>query len=431
MEIELSSRGLLAALFRQKIKFFLVFLIIVLMSFLYASSGPTVYESRASLLVKFGRDAMPNLARPGTEAVGDVSNDRQEIMGSFILILKSVDLLRDAVVDFGAVRLYPDLEEGKPSSVRGAISRLANRDLRIDIEGRSNLITLRVRNTDSAIAQAFEEILIEKFLSRQAAIYNPPRTDFLDKQVVEAKQRLLVSQQKFQDFKNSVKISSLDEEMAQLITEKSNLSGIAFTALTQAQSTLTDLETKKADLMATHRPDSALVKKLQDSIQVSRERVKALQNDINSVTAQQDKRQDNSLTKKIAEIDSRIAFLESQRGHYKDIEQQVKIDQDNLEYYQQRGEEARVNQVLNEQNITRISVVDVPEASNSPVKINTFMLLLATILVATSLGLFAAFFFEIVDDKLISPTQLSKLVGAPVLATYDYHSHWKRKAGFL
>lgn len=419
MEIECNTRGLLTVFFRQKLKFLLVFSLIVAAGGYYLATAKPVYEANASLLVKFGQGALPDLNRPESKVVGNSDqSERSQIMESHVKILTSSDLLKDVVTIFGVQKLYPNLTE-KPDSPLSpeqiAINILQYNDLDIRTSDKGNLININVRNGDPAIAAEFSKLLIEKFLVRQAEVFNAPRTGFLQQQIDEAKQKLEVSQQEFQDFKTDVKISSFDEEMNQLIAEKGTLSGYAFQAVTQAQTILSDLETKEADMRATYRSDSPMVKRLHDSIATAREQLQARQADLNTAGDEGD----SSLSAKIASINERMAFLESQRSRYKELEQRLKMDQDNYEYYQKRGEEARVNDMLNQENITRISVVDQPSALNVPVRPRKFIILMATLMAAGLFGLGIALTFEILDDRLTSPQQVTAALRLPVLASFD------------
>ncbi len=423
MDIEFSSRGLLMVLFRQKMRFLFVFLAVMLLGIFYLSTQKPVYEARASLLVKFGREAVPNLVRPDIQGSPDVLSDRQEMTASFVGILRSTDLLRDAVTQFGAEKLYPDIAGTAKDPLEAAVGRLIARDLKPTTEVKSNLISVSLLNGNPVVATDFSSLLIEKFLARQAAIYNPPRTNFLRQQIEDARVKLAASLKTFQAFKNDTKIAALDEEMGQLISEKGSLSGLAFSALTQAQATLADLEAKDAELRATNRPDSLLVRRQGESIAVARQRVRTLQEDLNAATTDKP----SALATKIAALDGRIAFLESQRGRYTELERQVKLDEENYKYYQQRGEEARVNDMLNDENITRISVVDTPSTGPDPVAPRKKLILAATLVAALLLALGVALVAELLDDRLTNPRQLTRALGVPVLAIFDRN----RKAGLV
>ena len=80
MDIELSTRGVLTAFFRQQKRFFILSLVVVVLGVVYIARQPAIYEAHASMLVKFGREALPNLSRADNQSSADVTSDRREIM---------------------------------------------------------------------------------------------------------------------------------------------------------------------------------------------------------------------------------------------------------------------------------------------------------------------------------------------------------------
>jgi succinoglycan biosynthesis transport protein ExoP len=90
MYIETTSRGILTALFRQKIKLFLTVALITLVGLAYIFSLTPRYETKGSLLVKFGEGAVPSIARPDSQRSTEFSrSDRSELMQSYLKILQS------------------------------------------------------------------------------------------------------------------------------------------------------------------------------------------------------------------------------------------------------------------------------------------------------------------------------------------------------
>ena len=254
--------------------------------------------------------------------------------------------------------------------------------------------------------------LQEQFIIRQSEVYRTPQTDFLQQQISEAKQQLQESQKKFQDFKKDVGISALDEEMEQLLQEKRDLSGLAYKAVTDAQANLAKLESEAAEASSTYTPSSPTLKRLRESVAVAREQVQERQSDLNISD-------ESSLSQKIAKIDGRIAYLEAQRNNYDDYKQRVTMREENYKYYQQRGEEARVNDMLNQQNITRISIVDKPVVPVKPVPLKRMLLGLALLMTAGLISLGAAVVFELLDESITYPEQITASTGLPVLATFE------------
>ena len=102
-----SPRDILTALFRQKLKILIVFLAILLAVAGWVYSKETLYEAKATLIVKFGRE---HIFRP---EVGDVNQivrfDESVAVASELKIIESKDLARRAVKAIGVPNIYPEL----------------------------------------------------------------------------------------------------------------------------------------------------------------------------------------------------------------------------------------------------------------------------------------------------------------------------------
>jgi tyrosine-protein kinase Etk/Wzc len=418
-------RGLLTALFRQQTKIFIIFGLITFIGIFYLANMTHVYEAKGSLLVKFGQGAVLDLDRSGRQGGTEFSpNDRDEIIQSNIKILQSTVLLSEVLDKIGVDNFYPGLTEASASvndARQTAIERLNKKDLKVFSDSKSNIIDVRVTNKDPEIAKKFTETLMEQFIIRQAEVYRTPQTNFLQQQIAEAKQQLQESQKKFQEFKKDVGISALDEEMEQLLQEKRDLSGLAFKAVTDAQANLAKLEAEEAEARSTYISSSPTLKRIRESIAVARKEMQDRQDDLNVLGAE-----GSSLSQKVANIDGRIAYLEAQRNAYEDYKQRVTMDEENYKYYQQRGEEARVNDMLNQQNITRISIVDKPVVPAKPLPLKRALLGLALLMTAGLISLGVAIVFELLDESITYPEQITASTGLPVLATFEQRTKGTR-----
>lgn len=418
MYLEYSLRGLLTAFFRQQAKFYIVFVTVMLLGIAYIASIEPAYQAKGSFLIKFGQNAVPDVNRPSGNNASEYSrNDRDEMIQSHLKILQSSNLLDAAIKDIGVENLYPGLSKavaGKDTPEQAAVAILQKSDLGAYTDSKSNIIELTINNKDPIVAQRFAMLLLEKFIARQAEVFNAPQTDFLQQQTGGTRTRLEDAQKAFQAFKQEVGISVLDEEMEQLLTEKRDLSGIAFQSVTQAQATLAALENQATEASVTYREDSPVMKRLRESIAAAQEQVQKRQEDLDSAGT------DNSvLSSKVSKIDARISFLEANRTQYEDFEQRLKLAEDNYKYYQQRIEEAQANDILNQQNITRISIVDVPAVPVKPLPTKRKLLLLAFLMTALLLGVGTALAAEMVDNRVAYPEQLSSILGLTVLATFN------------
>lgn len=412
MDIENSSRGFLTVFFRQGNAFVVISVLIVLAGLGYLVITKPVYESSGSLVVKFSQSTNAD-GSPGGEVD---ANTRQEIIKSYINIIGSRDFLRERINAFGVYLLYPELRDKIPENTtpeEAAVQSLLENDLAL-VNDQSRMIDISVRNGDPEVAAKFAAQIMDAFIHRRSEIYNIPRADILQKQTEDARTKLEKSRNDYQDFKGKTGISGIDEEVAQLLREKSELNALAYTAVTQAQAKLSDLEAQEAKMRTTYRPESSLLGGLLRTIESARSDLLQRQNDLN---ANGDSK-NNSLSSRLATINKRLAYLESQRGAYNELQQQVKIREENYLNYLKRSEDARISNLLNSENVTHIGIVDNPVADSDPVRPQKKIFLAVILMAALMAGFGAALSRELLDDRLTNPEQVLSSIGVPVLAVY-------------
>ncbi len=417
MQIEFTARGILATLFRQRRKTLGVFLLIFLGGFTYALLATPLYEARGSLLVKFGQNAAPDLSTAPEKATELSQNDRREIMQSNLDLMQSHDMLLAVVQDVGAERIYPGLTvklKGKDSPDEAAIRMLSTKHLAIKSGIQSNLIEISALNADPAVAKVIVERLIALYIARQSQVYNKAETGFMAEQVANAEQRLSTSQARLQAFKSEMGISSFDEEMNQLLKDKGESSKIAFQALDDVRARIAALEMKQSELLMTYKPGSAPVRSAQSSLALARRELAMREADLKAGSGEGT----GVLATRLASIDERIKKLEAQRSQYNDLDRQVRIDEENYKTYKLRNEDARVNDTLNQKNITRITVVDEPIVGSNPARPRRKLIVIAAFLAACIFSVGIAAIFETLDERFGTPAHLAYALRVPVMASF-------------
>lgn len=415
MYIEPNLRGLLTVFYRRKAKFKAVFGFIMFAGMAFLLSMTHVYEAHGSFLIK------PASALPGAGRLGLPSDDgtpaaHTELIQSNVKILMSDDLLGAAITKVGVERLYPGIKQavhGSDSPEHEAIVRLQTKDVTATNDSESNIVDITVRNKDPQVAKDFAETLIEMFIAKQTEIYSAPHSDFLDKQIADAQQKMIAAQKEFQDFKRKTGISNPDQEVTELLSEKTALAGFSLQAVTTSQQNLTKLQSDLAAATATYRSDSPTIRRLNESLAVARRDVSGRQQDLN--TSGRDR---SALAPKIGKIDARMAYIEKNRAEYTRLEENARMCEDDYKSYRQEGEEARSHEMLNQQGITRISIVDRPVVPIKAVPLKRSLLLIAILLAATLFGLCAAIIAEVMDERVAYPEQITADLGLPVLVSF-------------
>ena len=412
MEIEYSSRGFLTALFRQGKPFFAISLAIFLIGVGYLTITKPVYESSGNLIVKFGQSAPTE----GASSEGDEST-RQGIINSYIKIISGRDFLQERLQAFGVYRLYPELRDKKlppgTTAEAVAIKNLLDNDLKITSD-QSRMIVVSLRNHDPAVAGAFAAQVLNAFIQKRTEIYNLPSTELIQKQADDMRQELEKARDDFQEFKQSTGISDPDQEASQLLKQKSDLGTLSYTAITQQQSKLADLEAQQAKMETTYRPGSTMLSGLENTIRAARADLLKRQNDLNPGN----EKAVNSLSSTLSAINERLAYLESQKGVYNDLQQQLKIHEEAYLKLQKQSEDARIANLLSGQNGAHVDIVDNPTVPFEPIKPQKKIFLAITLLAALISGFGTILSRELLDDRLTNPEQILTHIGVPVLAVY-------------
>jgi uncharacterized protein involved in exopolysaccharide biosynthesis len=182
--------------------------------------------------------------------------------------------------------------------------------------------------------------------------------------------------------------------------------------MTDAQTALDKLENEAVIVRSTYRPENPIVTRLENGLSTARAQVEQRRRDLNAGKG-------GALGPKISAINGRISFLESKRSRYNELSSQLQMAEENYKYYQQRNDDARMNEALNQQNITRISVVDKPGAPFRPVGVNLTLMMAAILMTAGLLASLTVILKELLSDRIAYPGQLETAAGLPVLATFS------------
>lgn len=422
MDIEFSTRALLMTFFKHKMKIFVVFCTIMALGILYILSIQGIYTARASFLVKFGQGAVPNVNVDQVSRSNDYgAGDRSELLQSYMNIIQSYNLVYNAIDQVGFEKVYPEIDfKDKAANAKKEklVKLFITTSLSTGIVDRSNIIEIEVSHKNPDISYQLTDAILSGFIRKQTEIYNATPSDFLQQRLDDVSKQRDEYQSKLSEFKQKNNITDIDAEIDQLLQEKRELSNISFGSTasneTAISNLITELETKKAELEATYRPDSIVLKKINDSLAAAKSSlVKAGGGDA-SVT-----RKGISVAQRLKEIDDRMAFLESHRGEFNDLKQNAVAGDERANYFKQRVEDARLNQVLNQENISRITVIDKPDIPTIPIQKSKKILALAFLMLAIFVSAAMVVFLELVDDRISTPEQLEIFCGFPVIGSFS------------
>jgi len=418
MDLEYNLRGLLHLFFRKIFVFLLALLAIGVPGYYFAENMTPTYETQSNILLKFGDSGRLEVnLQGGSNAQGYAYNERSEMLQSNVSILESSDSIKEIINDLSVQRIYPKIAADTLIADKDKLQKaveIAQKNLEIQASVNSHIIEIFFKHENAEMTALFVKKLISAFIERHNEIYETPQINFLEEQTVEAQSKLEQSRALLKAFKAESGISEIDQEIEQLLKQKNELSAIAYGAVTEARNKLAALETKRAQMRSTYRANSPIIDGINKSIAIARTQLNRAQSDMNKASST-----NNGNSAKRSSIDKRIALLEEQRGRSNELEQQVKLGEENYKYYRQRAEEARVNNMLNAQNITRISVLDeafVPLKPSGPGK---NLLFIAVAMAALAFATMLILILELIDDRFSFPQQIRSRVGIPVFATFS------------
>ncbi len=250
---ESSLQAFLQIIARHRTGAILVFLLVAGAVAVYTFVQTPVYEVDSSVMVRYGREYV---YRPvnGLES-GEVQPMRwyrpDEIINTEIEILKSKELIRQVIQKVGLAKLYPKLaEKSRPRDtlLTMATDRFAKK-LDVSHVKKSSVISLSFLHPDPQLAARALRQLVELFKERHLQIFRNPRAAFLEKQVASSRTRLLDAEKKLEQFKQENGIYAAKDQKALLLRQYVDLQ----TRLLTEKNRENSLQEKVASLEGTLR----------------------------------------------------------------------------------------------------------------------------------------------------------------------------------
>ncbi len=242
------TRDVLNVLFKHQRKIIATFLLIVAVVAFHTFTSTPLYEAKAALLIKVGREYV---YRPevGNERP-QVTTNREDMVNSELEILTSRDLAARVVETIGIDRLYPGIDKPPPlfslAAVRNAVNHLiawfsgrptdsatntklekASKafigSLKVESIPKSNVIRIQFRHHEPELAALGVNTLVDSFKSKRLEVFSGPKSSFLEEQMIHYRDQLRASEQKFEAFRQQYGVYSLDQQRSLLLSQRSML----------------------------------------------------------------------------------------------------------------------------------------------------------------------------------------------------------------
>jgi len=481
-----SLRGLLAVIFRN--------LQIIKITFISAFAGAVLvvvffgvkYEVDAQVLVKHRRADLVQSPDGVSREESSADSPVEREINTEISLLKSQDLLVEVAKATGLDRheehfwnfLFPGRDEYWRAD---KAARKLSADLKVAEIPQSNVIQVSYRSRDPQLATRVLGELDRLYLAKHLAVYRPPgEFDFFHGQTEHYQQELDEAEKQLAsyDLQKDASDPELDKEIllrkagvfdgnlqetqaaisqtSKRIGELSSLLGRTPDRLTTQEtvgdnpqllaflkSNLTELESKRTDLLTKYQPTYRLVQEVDKQIadlkvaivaeserpvkqkstgqnptyELLQEELVKANEDLTSFRAKA------HATAPIVEAYRQQALMVDQKGiQRQDLIRNIKASEANYLLYVQKQEQARIADEMDKDRILNVAIAEAPSVPSLPVY-PPMLLILAGGVLALMISLAVGFVADYLDPSIRTPDELVQFLGLPLLATFAKNGH--------
>ena len=444
-----------------------------------AESMILVKRERADPVVTPENNATPILTTGVTE---EDLNSEVELLRSSDLLEKVVitcGLDRPPAYSIvgSALRMVSKIlpEKGNSDLAIPLAVRALQRNLKVDAIRKTNLIQVSYASPDPHLAASVLKTLTSLYLEKHLEVHRPPGTyaffqqeasqyweglqaaerklaDFNRVQnTVSAQTEKSAGQQKLAEFTASLRqtrtataategrIQTLTSQMASTPNRMTTEIRTNSLLLQQLKSTLLTLELKRTELAGKYAAGYVPLREVEAQIVQTKAAIAKEENlPVHDDTTDRNptyewmatelaraRTDDASLRKQATATEDQIRAYRSELLVLdgKDLEQQdllrtAKIEETNYLLYQNKKEEARISDALDEKHIVNVAVAEAATTPALPSSRSPFEMLFASLIVASCAGVGLAFGKEYLNASLRNPDDVRLLLDIPVLASF-------------
>ena len=467
-----SLRDLLNILFKHKAKMITIFATIVITVTVGSFLMAPIYEASARILVKFGRENVFMPTSPASSGNQPILFDssREERLNSEIEIFKGRNLIQKTISEVGISTIYPDIDK-KPLIPRPWARKLTplekstlafEKNLVVAGVRKSDVIEVTFQHGDPVIASQSLNKLIDAFLEHHLSVFKQSQHyGFFDEQVKLLEKKLKDSENELEYIRRKNNISSLEEQKNLLLRQISDLevelartrgeisenegkmealkasSSPIFTelklgtetelnpqAISVIRSRLTDLKLKEEALLAKYTEQSVMVTNVRKEIAtaqdlLSKEEKTYHDKAVNSITHTLNALRGKEASQKqhLAEYQQALNRINAIELRLKELEREVKLNEENYQLYIKNMEEARISDAMDNQKIANISVIEPAQPPIRPVKPKKKLNILLSLILGGFAALGVAFSSEYLSHTFNNSGDVKRQLGLKVMAS--------------
>jgi uncharacterized protein involved in exopolysaccharide biosynthesis len=462
-----SLRDFLHVIFKRKHQILLFFAVTVCTVVIGTFMMRPVYEAKAQILVKIGRE---NLYIPPNSTNSQVINYNQDDqVNSEIELLKSRSLAEKVIKTIGLEKIYKNMK------YKDAVLKF-QKSLSVEGIKKSDVIEVSFKHEDPEKAALIVNTLANAYLDEHLLVHrNPQSYNFFEDQSQVLKRKLEQSETALEAFKKQNTVTDLKEQQKLLLKQIADLhtdlnrtlSDEAETRnralqihmqlektpksvpqgeevdhnpylISNLEARLVELKLKEKDLLLKYTPQSRLVKNVQEEMQIVQSKLAEQENKrygkstigLNATyqRLQEDLLKNQAEIKAIGakkvlqnaqllDFQNRLEKLNQIDVTLDQLEQSVDVNRQNYRLYLAKFEESRISDAMDNKKMANVTLMQSALIPLKPVSPKVLLNIVLGIFLGGFGGLGLAFFTEYLDDSLGQPEHVEKVLQLPVLAS--------------
>jgi protein tyrosine kinase modulator len=469
-------RRILYVLFKHKQLICIIFILLILPTFLYLLFRPTEYMASTKVLLNPSREFL-NLSPTGVQSTVSLAPS-PEMINTEIQIIKSPELAERLAAELP----FPDDANGKNRSeaqIRSDGGRIRGLIKAIPIRA-SNLIQITVTSPlkpewIASVANRTAEL----YLEQQIKVRKTQGIEaFYDEQEKRLRAMLLKAEEELRAFQEKEKIIDaplevdsdlktlaafernlketdstireteqripvLEEQLKQQKATISSSTSIMINPVyQQIRTKLTQLELDRDSLLQRYTPDDRLVKDKEAEIEELKKKLATVKetsvgsenislNDVHRrilnellqarVLLRSLNEKKIALTRQVEGYSTAAANKKRKGFEYDRLLREVNAKKESLDLYKKRAEEARISDAMDERKFSNAYILERATLPLPRANYSAFLLMALTIVGAMGIAVAAAFGLEYLNKTLRNEDDIEEQIGLPVLATIQYY----------
>ncbi|MCA9120665.1 MAG: hypothetical protein H6822_35645 [Planctomycetaceae bacterium] len=420
---------------------------------------PKSYASEGKLFLRIGRSSV---SLDPTATVGQVvplTESRERELNSSLEILKSHELLEAVLKELGPLAvLKQDRSLIQPVAEDSShIDELVwdkaliklKKMLKYDPGKNSNVITVSCLARSPELAQQILEIYFVAFKTHHLELNRTAGSfEFFDEQATQLKAQLETAKQRLREARNSIGVTSIEDEKRQIEQQISSLEkaiattqaaiagsdsklrvlskvypdieseqvgDISSQALTNMKAELYKLQILEGELAANLAPTHPRVVALRDQVEQSkrllaRQEYASEQSNGLSLRASAEELQRQLDTEK-----EKLLKLNDENIKMQTLEQELKLIEWNYSKYQDNREQARIDGALQNERISNVNIAQYPTFRPKAAGLSNPVILVLGVFAAVFASLVVILVSEYIDDTFQVPEDLEATFQVPVV----------------